>query len=558
MLNIENQCLKERIMADEELIEEVLTPSEENIVIEESTPIKPPKKGRLSSDIKNKLKAIVAFIKIGAIGFGGGTAVIPVIEREAIVKNGLITPDEFKEELVLQGITPGALPLKIACGLGVKSSPLFSVGLVYATALVGVILAIIFTAVLSVASSGVLTQVEYIAVGISAFIAIVIMKFVIKVPKSSKADKFLKQALVLIFASMLLSCCSRIESILALFGVKTRLHIPELSVTSILVLGINFVLFTRFEYKKTIECALRYALAIPVTVIGILAFAKEPIIDHIAADIVLYVVIAAMLSSVIIQDFLKAKKLKKMSTHVESHDSAGKKVFQKIRIPLMTIGFLLIPMIVFGLVVGLVNATGFTHFISLTGKSILAVVTTFGGGTAFISIAEGVFVEGGIVSNELFWSQIVPIANALPGPLLCKMLATVWYHAAFSLGTGVGISILYSIYGAILGTTVTVVVYLLIYMLFQYLKELSIFEKLKLSILPLIAGLLIPTVLSMIINMVSVTMTTGINVWYGMLFTAVTIALCYIPIRFKVKEPIVIVGIGGLSCGALNLIAYLV
>lgn len=545
-------------MNEEELIKEDLTLPEESNAEDELTPNEPPKKGRFSSELKNKLKAIIAFIKIGAIGFGGGTALIPVIEREAIVKNGLITPDEFKEELVLQGITPGALPLKIACGLGVKSSPLFSVGLVYATALVGVILAIIFTAILSVASSGVLTQVEYIAVGISAFIAIVIMKFVIKVPKSSKADKFLKQALVLIFASTLLSCCSRIEGILALFGVNTRLHIPELSVTSILVLGINFVLFTRFEYKKTLECALRYALAIPVTVVGILAFAKDPIIDHIAADIVLYVVIVAMLSSVIIQDFLKAKKLKKMSMQAETHDSIGKKAFQKIRIPLITIGFLLIPMIIFGLVVGLVNATGFKHFFSLTGKSILAVVTTFGGGTAFISIAEGVFVEGGMVSNELFWSQIVPIANAFPGPLLCKMLATVWYHAAFSLGTGVGISILYSIYGAIVGTTVTVVVYLLIYMLFQYLKELSIFEKLKLSILPLIAGLLIPTVLSMIINMVSVTMTTGINVWFGVLFTAITIALCYIPIRFKIKEPIVIVGIGGLSCGALNLIAYLV
>lgn len=546
-------------MSEEEIVKEGLNPvpdSESNI--DDLSPTEPPKKGRFSKDFKNKLKAIGAFVKIGAIGFGGGTALIPVIEREAITKNGLITPDEFKEELVLQGITPGALPLKIACGLGVKSSPLFSIGLVYATALVGVILAIIFTAILSVASSGVLAQVEYIAVGISAFIAIVIMKFVVKVPRSSKADNFLKQALVLIIVSMLLSCCSRIEGFLSLFGLNVKLHIPELSVTSILALGLNFVLFTRFEFKKTLECALRYALAIPVTVIGILAFAKEPIIDHIAADIVLYIVIVAMLSSVIIQDFLKAKKIKRMTAQVETHISAGKNAFQKIRIPLITIGFLLIPMLVFGLVVGLVNATGFKHFITLTGKSILAVVTTFGGGTAFISIAEGVFVEGGMVSNELFWSQIVPIANALPGPLLCKMLATVWYHAAFSLGSGVGISILYSIYGAIVGTTVTVVVYLLIYMLFQYLKELSIFEKLKLSILPLIAGLLIPTVLSMIINMVSVTMTTGINVWFGILFTAVTIALCYIPIRFKIKEPIVIVGIGGLSCGALNLIAYLV
>lgn len=496
----------------------------------------------------NKIKAVGSFVKIGAIGFGGGTALIPVIEQEAIVRNDLMTPDEFKEELVLQGITPGALPLKVACGLGVKHGALFSTALVYATALVGVLLSIILTAVLSVASGSVLKQVGFIAVGISAFIAIVVMKFVIRVPRDSVKDKFLVQALILMAFALIFSCCGKLEELISQFTPnKIRLYIPELSITAILVLGVNFVLFTKFRWEKSIESYLRYSLALAVTILGILTFAKQPVITHIAAKIVLYAVIAAMITSVIIQDIIFARKQKEHN---------GEK--PRIKTPIITIAVLFIPFVVFGLIVGLVNATGFKQFASMTGASIISVITTFGGGTAFISVAEGVFVSGGFVSNDLFWSQIVPITNALPGPLLCKMLASIWYHAAFTLNAGIGISILYSVYGAVLGITFTVVTYLAIYILFQYLKKLSIFEKLKKSILPLIAGLLVPTVLAMINSMMNMSAAAGIGSWYCALFTIVTIIICYLPLRFKVKEPIVIVGMGALSCGVLNLIAFLI
>lgn len=496
----------------------------------------------------NKIKAVGSFVKIGAIGFGGGTALIPVIEQEAIVRNDLMTPDEFKEELVLQGITPGALPLKVACGLGVKHSALFSTALVYATALVGVILSIILTAVLSVASGNVLKQVGFIAVGVSAFIAIVVMKFVIRVPRDGVKDKFLAQALMLMAFALIFSCCGKLEELISQFTPhKIRLYIPELSITAILVLGVNFVLFTKFRWEKTIESYLRYALAAVVTVLGVLTFAKKPVISHIAAQVVLYIVIAAMITSVIVQDVLTARKLKERNAEKP-----------RIKTPLITIGVLFIPFIVFGLIVGLVNATGFKQFAAMTGSSIVSVITTFGGGTAFISVAEGVFVGGGYVSNDLFWSQIVPITNALPGPLLCKMLASIWYHAAYALNAGIGISILYSVYGAVLGITFTVVTYLAIYILFQYLKKLSIFDRLKKSILPLIAGLLVPTVLAMINSMMNMSAASGMAPWYCALFTVATVALCYIPLRFKIKEPIVIVGMGAISCGALNLIAYLI
>ena len=60
-------------------------------------------------------KLITIMLKIGAIGFGGGTALIPVIEDE-VVNNSLADEDEFNKDVIVANITPGALPVEIASG----------------------------------------------------------------------------------------------------------------------------------------------------------------------------------------------------------------------------------------------------------------------------------------------------------------------------------------------------------------------------------------------------------------------------------------------------------
>lgn len=57
-------------------------------------------------------------LKIGCIGFGGGSALIPVLQKEAVQDKGLITEDELDSDIVAASITPGALPVEIAAGIG--------------------------------------------------------------------------------------------------------------------------------------------------------------------------------------------------------------------------------------------------------------------------------------------------------------------------------------------------------------------------------------------------------------------------------------------------------
>ena len=54
------------------------------------------------------------------------------------------------------------------------------------------------------------------------------------------------------------------------------------------------------------------------------------------------------------------------------------------------------------------------------GMGWLSSVMSFGGGDAYLSVAQGLFVEGGVINNADFYGNVVSVANALPGSILCK------------------------------------------------------------------------------------------------------------------------------------------
>ena len=61
-----------------------------------------------------------AMLRVGVIGFGGGNALIPVMEKEFVTKKLYVTKEEYDEAVLAASITPGALPVEIACGIGRK------------------------------------------------------------------------------------------------------------------------------------------------------------------------------------------------------------------------------------------------------------------------------------------------------------------------------------------------------------------------------------------------------------------------------------------------------
>ena len=69
---------------------------------------------------RNMKELLATMFKIGCIGFGGGTALVPVIESEVVYEKKLIDKEEYTKDVIVANITPGALPVEVAAGVGRK------------------------------------------------------------------------------------------------------------------------------------------------------------------------------------------------------------------------------------------------------------------------------------------------------------------------------------------------------------------------------------------------------------------------------------------------------
>ena len=70
--------------------------------------------------MKGYLELLWAFFVIGGTAFGGGYAVVPVLDRELVKKRGWITMDEVLDFYTIAQITPGIILVNIATFVGCK------------------------------------------------------------------------------------------------------------------------------------------------------------------------------------------------------------------------------------------------------------------------------------------------------------------------------------------------------------------------------------------------------------------------------------------------------
>lgn len=66
------------------------------------------------------LKLFLTFVKIGAFTFGGGYAMVPLIEDELVHKQNLLSQEEFIDYLSIAQSYPGALAINISVLLGYR------------------------------------------------------------------------------------------------------------------------------------------------------------------------------------------------------------------------------------------------------------------------------------------------------------------------------------------------------------------------------------------------------------------------------------------------------
>ncbi len=64
------------------------------------------------------IKLIFSFITIGLFGFGGGYAIIPLVEKDAVNKLGWLSLEHFTDGVAFANILPGPVAPKVAVFVG--------------------------------------------------------------------------------------------------------------------------------------------------------------------------------------------------------------------------------------------------------------------------------------------------------------------------------------------------------------------------------------------------------------------------------------------------------
>jgi len=74
----------------------------------------------MKCSMKELWQVFAAFFKIGAFTFGGGLAMIPMIQREAVEKYHWVTDDDILEIVAIAESTPGPIAINAATFVGYR------------------------------------------------------------------------------------------------------------------------------------------------------------------------------------------------------------------------------------------------------------------------------------------------------------------------------------------------------------------------------------------------------------------------------------------------------
>lgn len=386
------------------------------------------------------------------IGFGGGSALIPVMEKELVNQRGGLTEGAFVQDTVVANITPGALPVKLGALSGIRVGGVWvSLGSALLIALPGTVATVGLLSMLAALGPRAIELVEYASVGIMAFILYLLAHYVLKVIRSG--GRRWPVYVSIAGTAYLLSGAEKTRLLAEdVTGASIGGPLPELSALGLIMVALACIgAYSLFE-------AVRHRKRPPQ--------AKD-------------------------DDSL---------TVGARHILKGAASFTGVT--LLAVGSVL-----------LVDLPGSGAFLGLV---LLSTASSFGGGEAYVGVADGFFVSSGMVEASDFYGQIVPVANALPGPILIKIAAGVSY--AFGETSG---SVLLGIVLALLALLVSVgaccALALALLAGYNKARHSTFVRNIATFILPVICGLLASTSAAMLHSDVRIAEAAGTSAWTALL-----------------------------------------
>lgn len=474
-------------------------------------------------------KLLLSLFKVGCIGFGGGNALIPVIEKEVVKEHKIVSQKDYNKFIVAANITPGALPVEMAVALGKTVAGVPGMILsAMAIALPGVFATLLFIIAFSTFSQDAIQQVQYMSVGISIYIIYLLFMYNKKVVDSVPlTDMKLKRMAVILCVCFFTAG----KEVYRIFGLIDE-HTPIFDVSTVNVLLLAF--FVIFSTGKGMT-KLRFVLDAVITFCYMLCVGKAQIISNKYVLWVLYALMAVIAVNGIRESFV------------------GEKV--KVRHGLKKVIKEELGLLLFLIVASVPAILTCRSALAYLAKGYMSSVISFGGGEAYLTVAESMFLGNEIQDTQLY-IQLLPVVNALPGSILTKMLAGVGFYEGYNVTGSILVGILVAFAGFVVALAASGAVLCGVMYIYEIFEKLTIFELLGKCIKPIVGGLLISTGLSLFyeVQKIMAECSIGLPVTIVLVLGMGTV-VGWIRKTKKVPEMLIVIACGLLSVILCNVVA---
>ena len=170
------------------------------------------------------LDLFCAFFRIGLFTFGGGYAMLPLLQREIVEKKKWATEEEMLDYFAVGQCTPGVIAVNTATFVGFKEKKLS--GAIFATlGIVSPSLVIITVIAALLSNFAHIAAVQNAFAGIRVAVCVLILNSIVKLWKKSVVDKLTLGVFIAVFlGSVLLSHVSPVMFIVAaaVLGIVVR------------------------------------------------------------------------------------------------------------------------------------------------------------------------------------------------------------------------------------------------------------------------------------------------------------------------------------------------
>ena len=137
--------------------------------------------------MKSYLELLYAFVRVGLFTFGGGYAIVPVVERELIKRKSWVTMEEVMEYYTISQITPGLIGVNLSTFIGNRQKGILG-GIIATLGFVLPGTTIVILVAMLIGNIADIPAVGHAFVGIRIAVAALILDTVIKMVKGVFKD----------------------------------------------------------------------------------------------------------------------------------------------------------------------------------------------------------------------------------------------------------------------------------------------------------------------------------------------------------------------------------